>query len=80
MGTPLPQVSLFRITPQEVEVQGSEGQRPHGDQSRSEGQQPTLHCIQRGLEAPRPQRSRDVADVVVGKPIRGRHEQYPAHC
>ena len=33
MGAPLPLVSLFRVTPQEAEIQGSEDQRGHRDQA-----------------------------------------------
>src|SRR5205807_8534274 len=38
MGAPLPLISLFRVAPQEVEIQGCEDQRPCRDQPGTEHQ------------------------------------------
>jgi hypothetical protein len=46
IGATLPLISLFRITPQEVEIQGSEDQRPAGDQARAQCQQSSPGIIQ----------------------------------
>jgi len=46
MGTTLPLISLFRITPQEVEIQGSKDQRPAGNQARAQCQQLSPGMIQ----------------------------------
>jgi hypothetical protein len=39
MGATLPLISLLRITPQEVEIQGGKDQRPTGNQARAQCQQ-----------------------------------------
>ena len=46
MGATLPLISLLRITPQEVEIQGSKDQRPTGNQARAQCQQSSPGIIQ----------------------------------
>ena len=50
MGAPLPFIGPFRITPQEVEVQGSEDQCARGEQSRAKSYQPPPRSIPCRLE------------------------------